>query len=626
MQDGPIDTKMWHKRIQASRRRRDKRVDDWAGYAILHARSYSVEKGANDDESVHLPNGDQIRLSLVYRNVEQTMGILEMPNVGIRATASDFTRELGPMDTHAEQVVELGVLRSMSRSGLIKHKEEVDPVKRDGIVIGHGITYTGYRTVTEPMENLVPVFQEGDGVLIPVLDENTGEQLLEPEMTDQVIWENCYDKHVSPIQFLFSSSAKTIPSSPWHGFEDVVSLEVLRSDPFYKEKLPNDLKGMAFRIPDLYGDVEDDELLIEDTVRIIKIYNKLTRELMEFLETTPPNLSGEKAKRYSINDIPDSELMLLDVQKIGVAFDSPIDDSPFNFFIPIPANDKWDGISQVEHIRNPAGEADKTRTRAANWVRELRRIPWFNKRFESLEEALSVAYNSGRTTPIGLDIDDDTPPEKLFGEIPTPNIHPEIFQGEARAKEDVREISGIAERPSKGADTATEAEVMNQVDGARPNRKKRLYLKFLTDVARTHKAFLARFAPEGKMVQLIGLDGVPVMYPYGRAAFQPEFELEVTATGGTTSLTPIKQKLFTDAMPIMLDRFGPRVNLHLLREFMTTMDMRNINPVLAMAREDMGVIPAMPSQAIPGQIPQTNLNDITNGQALRSAANVVVEG
>jgi len=616
MKNDQVDLELWHKRIQASRRRRDEHVSDWASYARLVIDAYIAAQDGNDSDSVVLPNGDQVKLALVFSNIEQTMAMLETPEIGLRAEANDFTRELGPADTHAEMIVEQGVLRSLNRGGLIHGAEETDYIKRDGVVIGHAINYTHYKTVTDTTEQMVPVIEEVQpNIFSPVFDES-GQPVFEPEEVEEVIWENCYDKHVSPLHFLFDSNETKIPLSWWHGFEDVISIDELKRDPRYKDKLPKNLTGYAFKRADIYGDTPNEEYLAEDSVSIIKIYNKRTREIIDFIETAPPEMSRTKMQKYGIDTAADSKLILLNKQKISVLFDGP-DDSPFNFFIPIPANDRWAGISQIHHIRNPSVEADKSRTRWANWVREIRRITWYNKNQSGLGEAIQEALNSNKVTPVGLHIDDTTPPDKLMGEMSTPNINPEVFQAAALGENEVRKISGYPETPVTGADTATESENQMQIVGARPGRKMRLYLKFLTDVARTHKAFLSVYAPDGQVLPTIGIDGQELYLPFGREAFQGEFKLQVTKSGGAMSISPVKQKLLTDNMSLMLGRFGPSVDLALMREVMTLTDMRNINAIMLLAQQNMGLIPPQ----VPGQQAQTNVNDISNGQAIRSAIN-----
>jgi len=257
--DPTDDVALWKTRIDAARTRRQRYETLWAHYARMHTNAYHAIRDLNEDKSVNLPNGDQVKASLVFRNIEQTRASLEIPEIGVRASAMDYTRELGPEDTHRESVVEQALYRSLLRSGLLKDAEEVDTVKLDGLIIGHGINYTAWRIEEEEIEQPgIPVLQEDEaGGFTPQLDK-AGAPVTEPQTQKQVIWEGCQDECVSPLQFLTDASCKKFDRSAWHGFERPVKLALLRKDPRYQ--IPDDVKGVSFHLRDIdKGECSDGE-------------------------------------------------------------------------------------------------------------------------------------------------------------------------------------------------------------------------------------------------------------------------------------------------------------------------------------------------------------------------------
>lgn len=612
-----VSPEVWQKRIRASRRRREAFEPTWAQYARLHTNAYLAVQEGNDSQEVTLPNGDQVKLGLVHANIEQALALVEVPEIGVRATAHDFTRELGREDSHREAVVEQGVHRSLMRSGLIKGPEEVDAIKRDGVICGHGCVYSYWRVVEEEVEGEpVAVLDEVDGVFQQAMDDETGEPLFEYPTETKVIWEGCKDVHVSPLELLFSATAKTFWDSPWHGMEKVTRLDELREDSRYE--IPVWVKPSAYKVKDLYGnEVDADEEPEKDSVKVITIYDKANRELLTFIEA---DAEDEKPKGKAKAKPP---LVPLRVDKYAVRFTDP-DASPFNLFVPIPAADHPFGISQVEHIRNPGVEADKLRTRMANLTRQLKRIPWYRKGRVDADQ-LADAYKGPDAVPVGLDLQDEDDPAKLFGELPFPRVHGELFQGIEQARSDVAFVSGTPWVPFSGADTATESENQMTIGGARPNRKRRRYMDFLTTVANVHKDFLRAWAPRGQTMQVTGVDGTLLVLSYGREAFEGDIEIEVVPGGGASAISPVRQKMMVEMGSTFMGRFGPEFDLIFLRQALTMMDARDINALMQAARK--GVMGMMPGGAQPGAPAQSiNLNDYTNGQAIRAAVNAPNEG
>jgi len=616
---------LWKKRIDSSRARRDKFSTNWSNYAMLYTNLYSSAQQSNDDDTVTLPEGDQVKVGLVFRNIEQTMGMLELDELGVRATETDYTRELTQDDTHREAVVEQGLILSLYNSGFVKESEEVDYIKRDGIIIGHGINYTQWRIVEEEIEvPAIPMMVETEAGIQPLLDDVTGEQQFETKMEKVVAWEGVEDIHVLPTQFLFSSSAKKIHKSPWHGYEDVIELKELRKNP--RLTIPDHIKGTAFSEKDLYGH-EDDEFKIEDGVKVITIFDKLNRELLVFIEASSSESEKKQTgwfnKNQEINKSRKS-LYLVSSTKYPVKFSHP-DASPFSFFIPQPANDQPMGISQIEHIRNQATEADKLRTRAANLTRQLKTVLFYQK--GKIDKAqLERGLENPEGNPVGIDVQEGESWKDLIKEVDLGKLHPEIYQQISQAMNDVNQTTGIAEQPFSGADTATESDNQMSIAGVRPKRKQRLLLKFMSEVASRHKDFMAAFAPEGQQLQFISSDGTPVIQSYGRDAFQGKFSIEVLPGGAATNISPVKQKIMAETYALIDGKFGPKVDLLFLRQVLSMTDARDINGIMKAAQEALGLGFGFNQEN--GQTPDMNVvpNDMNDGQALRAAINLASEG
>lgn len=613
----------WTNRIAASRTRRDEWVNLWSEYARLHTNAYIAARAQNDDKSVTLPSGDQVKLGLIHRNVEQTMAILEVPEIGVRVTATDYARELTGEDTHRESVVEAALVRSMKRSGFVKGTEEVDAVKRDAVIVGHGINYSYWRQVQREIQvGMMPVMiEQEDGTYAQQLGDD-GAPAFEPLTEQRVIWDNVQDCHVSPIEFLFDARSNSIVKSPWHGMEKIVKADALREDPTMV--ISDDIEATSFTVRDLYGENGREDIREDDCYRQVIVWDKTNYELITFIEgrvsrKVPPTKRGGKAG----NDL---ELRVVKVEPWPVTFDHP-DDSPFSFFVPVPANDFPWGISQIEHIRNPSMEADKTRTRLANQVRQARRIPWYRKGKVDSDQLLG-ALNGTSGDPVGLDMQDGDKPADLFGELPVPRVDADLYSAAKDAEDTIRWTSGITEIPQSGAGTATESENIMAIGGARPNRKRRLMLAMYTDVARKHLAFRREFDPPGQRLAVVGPDGVPLNLVYGRDAFQGALEVEVLPGGEATTVSALKQKFMLEGASLLMGRFSPQFDRIYARQLLTAMDVRDINAML----QAMPLAQAQSMMAAGGGVDGRDrqggvvIGDQTPGQAIRAATNAPNEG
>jgi len=630
MNDSSIDDKVWKKRIDASRSRRKKFEGTWAKFALLFTNLYTAKQQLNDDDLVTLPEGDQVKVGLIFRNIEQTLGMLEVPEIGVRVTETDYTRELTQEDSHREAVVEQGLILSLSNSGFVSESEEVDDIKRDGLILGHGINYSQWKIVEDEVEvPSIPMMHETDSGFEPMLDEVTGEQMLESQTEKVVAWEGVEDLHILPTQFLFSSSAKKIHKSPWHGYEDVVDLDELRKNT--RLTIPEHITGTAFQDKDLYGNKDDNEFKVENGVKVITIFDKTSRELLIFIEAdSEEKVTEEKSsgffgrKKTSVVKKGEKSLYLVSSIKYPVKFSHP-DASPFTFFIPQPANDHPMGISQIEHIRNQATEVDKLRTRAANLTRQLKTIIFYQKgKIDTEQFKEAMAQPEGN--PVGIDLQEGDSWKDMIKEIKIGELHPEIYQQISQGMNDVNQTTGVAEQPFSGADTATESDNQMSIAGVRPKRKQRLLLKFMSEVASRHKDFLAAFAPEGQVIRFFSMDGQQVIQPYGREAFNGKFAIEILSGGGATNISPVKQKIMAETFSLIKGQFGPKVDLMFLRQVLTMTDARDINGIMKAAQEALGQGFGMPVDGPQGNNMNINPNDLNDGQAIRAAINMASEG
>jgi hypothetical protein len=626
-----VDDETWKKRIEAARRRRDALLTVWSQYARLHTGAYRVLQDVNEDALIALPSGRQVKVNAVYRQLEQTFALLDVPEVVVSAQALDFARELGPVDTHREAVVGTALTNSIHTSGLIAHSEEADAVKRDGVMIGHGVCYTWWRVVEEerPGEP-VPLLVEGaDGTLAPILDEQTGEPQFEAEATEEVVWEGVQDSHVPVTEFLFDAAARSMRSSPWHGWERIVPLAELRADPRYAGRIPDDVVGTAYRRQDLYGVEQPPEDVVEqDSVKVIHIYDKINRECVEFLEAARGPGTGERIEAQVTDER--SDLYRLAAAPYAVRFSHP-DDSPFSIYVPIPANDSPWGISQVEHIKDVAVELDKLRTRALNLTRQLKIILLFQKgRLD--EDQLRAALRADDAEPVGVDKQPEDKWESLIKQIEPARIPPDIYTQIQQAEADVRRIEGISEEALGGStETATESENNMAIGGARIRRKRRLYMDFLVEAANRHLDFLRTFAPPATPAVVTTPDGQQLFLEYGREAFRGRFRLLVLAGGDAQVVSPVEQKMLVELSNLILGRFSPVADRIWMRQLLTRLRIRDVNALL-------GALPqgwAVPGVGGPGAAPGVDgraradaflPNDQSNPQAIRAAVNALSEG
>jgi hypothetical protein len=622
MTEEPDDIATWKKRIDAARQRRQRYQNLWAHYARMHTNAYQAVRDLNEDKNVNLPNGDQVKANLVFRNIEQTRALLEIPEIGVRATAMDYTRELGAEDTHRESVVEQALYRSLLRSGLIKDSEEADTVKLDGMIVGHGINYSAWRIEEQEIEQPgIPLLQEDEsGSFTPQLDES-GAAITELVTQKQTIWEGCQDEAISPLQFLADAACKKFDRAAWHGFERPTKLALLRNDPRYQ--IPDEVKGASFVLRDIYGAEGQVGEELTDAVMVIVIWDKIEKELLTFIETAPASANGAVARATArASSQGTADMILIGSLSWPVTFSHP-DDSPFSFFIPIPARDHPFGISQIEHVRNQAAEADKLRTRQANLTRQIKRIPWVNKNRVDIDQFKS-ALKSDDMEPVLLNIQDGENPGDIMGELPLPgNVPTEVYKQYLIAEQDVDKTTGVSDVPGGGADTATEAEHIFEIGGARTKRKMSRFLAFLTSTAKHHKDFLREFSPEGELVVVPDVDGSPITLAYGKAAFQGDFDIQVIAGGGAMSLSPIKQKMLLEATNMLMGKFGPQFDRVYLRQLLTMFDFRSINELMRASMAGM-----MPPPGIPGSVPRPGFSpeNYSTPQTLRSAINAPNEG
>lgn len=631
MNDPTVDVDTWAQRIDAARDRRDRWISLWAEYARLHTNAYMASKAVNDDPAVFLPNGDQVKLGLVHRNIEQTMALLEVPEVGVRVTAMDYRRELTQDDTHREGVVEAALVRSLKRSGLVKGTEEVDPIKRDGVIIGHGVCYSWWRRVEREVEvSRIQVLEADEaGVLQPVVDD-AGNPVFEPLLEKRVIWHDVQDERVSPLEFLFDAQALSMVKSPWHAMDRVVRAADVKANPDLV--VPDYLAPTSFTVRDLYGDTNPDQHQEDECYRQIVIWDKESSELITLLEgkDTRKGVSAKAPTKRKVKGKNSAKEHLCyavaAVERWPLTFPLP-DDSPFSFFIPIPANEFPWGISQIEHIRIPALEADKTRTRWANMVRRTRRIPWYLKGRVDADQ-IANAFNGNSDDPVGIDLRDGEKPDLLFGELPIPGVDADFYSAAKAAAAEIPLISGVPEAPFSGAGTATESENIMAVGGARPDRKRRKLLSFYTDVLRKHLAFRREFDAEGQQIVVMGPEGVPFNQTYGREAFQGDLEAEFLPGGEAMTLSPVRQKMLIEAGNLFLGRFSPRFDRIFARQLFTMLDMRDVNALLEAMPNSNAPYPA----PLPGggdgraRAPAFAIGDQSNGQAIRAAVNAASEG
>lgn len=624
-----ITNDTWRKRIEAARDRREPFETLWQSYCKLHSDAEQVILNGDDDTRIiQLPNGDRVRLGLVFRNIEQTMGYLEMDDIGVTARATAYDRPLDNIDTNNESVVEQALYDSMKNSGLIGGPERLDRIKLDALLVGHGISFSWWKVLDEQVETgRIPVLLEKDGVLEPKTDK-AGEPVYKPQMETLTLWEGMVDERISPLEFLCSSTCTSLDESHWLGFERIVRLDELKSDPRFAG-LPADLKGGTYEIKTLQGErgPGGTDYFMEDSVKLIIVWDRMTRELITFLETSDKK-ERNAHKKDQPSQAPETFIRLKQVQ-YPVEFDNP-QDSPFATYIPIPASDHPFGVSQVEHIRNPALESDMMHTRFANLSREQKRI-WLYDKIKLKQEDVDDAINGKQSlAALGVDVQDGEDLSRIFKDIQTVNIPDSLLTAATLSEDIVRKNSGVAETPFGGTETATESENQMMIGQARVNRKRNKLFSFLEQLAQIHLAYLRTFAPDGSSIRVVLADGTDALLHYGREAFMGRFNIKVEPGGGATAISPVRQKMLIEAVGMVGNNMGPKASLLLFREVLTQMDIRNVNGILQAAREFMipPAPPAAPAPGMPGGMPQgmppslPNPAQMTNPNQLGAAVNV----
>ena len=629
------DLDLWTRRIRASRQAREQHVPHWQEYARLHARAYQAAREGNDDALSYLPSGDMVRLGLIHRQVEQTLAQLQIEDPSIQAEAVDVRRELGREDEHQEALVGQALSQSLVDSGFVAGPEIQDMVKRDGLICGHGVVYSHWRAVTAEQDmGPLPVFEFGeDGALRQAIDDDD-EPLVEPFIETITLREEVGDAYVSPLEFLFDPQAPSIGLSVWHGWERVMPLADLEADPRFT--LPPGVEETEWRRTNLYGDEPGHEEVSEQGVRVVLCFDKRQRRLVAFLEQPEPN----QQRKQVVDRQGVGSLTPIMAERFPVTFQG-VDDSPFTAFVPIPANDWPWGVSQVLHARVPAVEADKLRTRMANLTRQIKRILVLDENSGLKAEDLRTALRqpdfsiAALKNSLGVDLD------KVLKELPTPAVRPELFNGIQQAQVDVMDSAGVPEGPYSGADTATESENIRAVTGARMDRKRAIWLQTVANLAKVHLAFLAAFSEDGQMVQTVGIDGMPLVMPYGRDAFQGRFNLRAAPGGTSASVSPVQRKADLELVGLMGPRLGPNAGAMVMRQLFTRHGWTNVNALMKAVQADlrnMGVPPMMPegmgAPGVPGMpagafstpdgnqmAPSFNPQDQSNGQTIRRAVN-----
>ena len=622
-----ITNDTWRKRIDAARDRREPFEQLWQHYCKLHSDAEQVILNEGDENRIiKLPNGDRVRLGLVFRNIEQTMGYLEMDDIGVTARATAYDRPLDNIDTNNESVVEQALYDSMKNSGLIGGAERLDRIKLDALLVGHGISFSWWKVLDEQVETArIPVLLEKDGLLEPKTDKH-GEPVYKPQMETITLWEGMVDERISPLEFLCSSTCTSLDESHWLGFERIVRLSELKADPRFAG-LPKELKGGSYEIKTLQGErgPGGTDYYMEDSVKLIIVWDRMTRELVTFLETSDKKERQVHSKEQA--ESADTFIRLKQVQ-FPVEFDNP-QDSPFATYIPIPASDHPYGVSQVEHIRNPALESDMMHTRFANLSREQKRIWLYDKNKVDQQQVDDAINGKQSLAALGMDVQDGEDLSRIFKDIQTSNIPDSLLNAATLSEDIVRKNSGVAETPFGGTETATESENQMMIGQARVNRKRNKLFSFLEQLAQIHLAYLRTFAPDGSSIRVVLADGTDALMHYGREAFMGRFNIKIEPGGGASAISPVRQKMLIEAVGMVGNNMGPKASLLLFREVLTQMDIRNVNGILQAAREFMippappvapaGMPPGMP-QGMPPNLPSPE--QMTNSNQLGAAVNV----
>ena len=626
-----ISDDTWRKRIAAARERREPYEQIWQHYCQLHSDSEQLVLTGEHERYIELPTGDRIRLGLVFRNIEQTLGYLEMDDIGVTARATSYLRPLDNIDTNNEAVVEQAIYDSLKNSGLVGGAERIDRIKLDALLVGHGVSFSWWKLVEEEVETeRLPVLIEAkDGTLEPKTNKK-GEPVFKPQKETITLWEGMTDERISPLEFLISSTATSVDESHWLGFERIVRLDELKENPLFKD-LPSGIEGGSYEIKTLQGErgLDGSDFFMEDSVKLIVVWDRPTRNLITFLETSENKNRDTSTQQTEAENENKETFIRFKQNSFPVEFDNP-QDSPFATYIPIPANDHPFGISQVEHIRNPALESDMLHTRFANLSREQKRAWVYDKNKVDQQQVEDFLSSKKTLGGIGIDAQDGEDLSKTFKDMQSINIPDSLLNAATLSEDIVRKNSGVAEVPFGGTETATESENQMMIGQARVNRKRNRLFTFLERVAQIHLAYLRTFAPEGSTTRATLADGTEALLHYGREAFKGTFNIKIEPGGGPTAISPVRQKMLVEAVGMVSGAMGPKASLLLYREILTQMDIRNVNGILQAAREFMipppapPVPPGMPQGAPPQGMPPAipNPKQMTNPNQLANAVNV----
>ncbi|MDH5643944.1 MAG: hypothetical protein OEY63_07055, partial [Gemmatimonadota bacterium] len=585
--DDEIDIALWQARISRAREQREKHVSRWRENAHLVAKAteYRATREANDDELVYFPNGDQVHLGLVFRNIDQTMGLLDSDSITVTAEKSAVFDAYDAVDMHQDLIAGQAVYESLRGGKLFNPTDYSDLVKLDGLVCGHGVVFGMYEIETESVQiGEVEVYEETDsGDLVPKFDKN-GAPLVEPVMGEEIVRQGVEDRRISPLALLFDSYTTTvIQDSPWIGYEEQVRIEDLKSE--FGDEVVGDLIGGPWRDDDLQYFEQDECQHVGDYLIRIRIWDKDSRKVIDLVEGQREN-KNQLRKGRTDHTQPRYQrspaLEGLSVADWPVMFDG--DGWPASFFVPIPSIGNPRGTSQVDHIRNPSMEADKLRTRIANLTRQLKYVLLYQKGKVDSDQLTKALLSANPTEPVGVDVNDDDDWDKLFKRVEPTKIPPELYRAVSDAVETVRWTSGVSEQPFGGADTATESENIMQVGSARVDRRRRKFFECLSHVGQVHLAYLREFAPEGQWVEATGSDGSLIQLPYGRAALSGRFFIRVAPGNGGAQISPVKMKQFLDFAPQLFEKFGPHVDLMLLNQGLLMFEIPGREQIMAEAR------------------------------------------
>lgn len=626
-----VPVAQWRKRFDGCRSAREQLEESWA----LNARLWAMSQAAGPRSTLSLDGSedllgrrDRISLGMVHRNCEQTMALLDMPEVSISATLVEFGREIDTSDEAAENLVAAAIGQSLRDSGMLGGMRVADLVKQAALICGHGVTYTHWRQVTREVDlGTLSVFEvsgltmDGSEDLQPALDD-AGNPRVEPLVMTETVREQCQDVFVSPLDFLFDSQAPSIAASGWHAFEQVVRLKDLEADSRFV--LPPGCEERLHERENLFDERPGTEEVTTRGVAIVTAYDKATRQLVVFLDESVgarlPDSVVDAEARAGTN------LVCILAETFPVDLADP-DASPFSAFVPIPLIDFPWGISQIGTIRSVAETAEKLESRQSTQTLSQKRIFVSDANSGVTDEEIRTAMSAPDFAVVQIQNGLMAPLDKLLTELPMPRPTAETYSGIERAKGDMAATSGVSDVPYGGAGTATESENMMQIGGARVTRKRGLFLAFLEQVADLHLAFLAAFAPPAQTLMVPGTFG-PEPMRFGREAFSVgRFRLRVAPGGSAAADTPVQQKAKVDFAGMVAPLAGPALKLELLSMMATSLGIHDQARLRRAAVQDlMGAPPALPeagSSGVDGRIRgETSSPEVmAAGQVMRAGVN-----